>query len=552
MARNPEYKPLLYTTTMRNPGRLKYMLYVLNMFDGQVLNDRLATRICGETIRFGLYRPMKKLPSVLQKWQTSDQGEFSEELLTGQEVELMMRNNPQSHKEAGFSKGWPSRFATIFDLTKELGLAWFSPGEPIVISKLAHHLLKSIKVEVNEAENYVSYEIVHPEYEQQVFLQAFAKSQRKNPFVRVLNDNVPLILLLQTIQKLNADPSQNGCGIMRRELPLLIFWKDNDADTLYKRIVRLRQQCRYDASDEVIIDICLDEIMEGCFKEFKPKSIMNEYPDEFIRKMRMTGLFSLRGAGRFLDINRNETEAVSYILEHYASYRHYDDEREYFDYMSELDTNLIQVCAQPSAARKSEKLLDEWLAVYDWNIIREELTNLSARRNSSDNVLKLLAAPSRLEFLTALAIKSKMPAVRVVPNYSCDDTGLPTSTAGGNKGDIECYERQNGVLVEVTMATGRTQTMMEVWPIDRHLEEFQKEVNAQCVFIAPTIFRDSIQQIQFVSFQSKGKREIRPYAISEFIDYLETSHFLYSEQTRRASSSYPLLDEIPYAMVAEE
>ena len=174
MARPLEYKPLLYTTTMRNPGRLKYMLYILNQFEGRILDDELATEICGETIRYGLYRPMKKLASVQQKWQTSDQGEFSEELLTDQEVELMIRNNPQSHKEAGFAKGWPSRFATIFDLTKELGLAWYKPGEPIVISSLAHHLLKSIEVDINEAENYVSYEVVQPEYEQQVFLQAFA------------------------------------------------------------------------------------------------------------------------------------------------------------------------------------------------------------------------------------------------------------------------------------------------------------------------------------------------------------------------------------------
>lgn len=177
--RPSEYKPLLYTTTMRNPGRLKFMLYVLNKFDRRILDDELAAKICGETIRYGLYRPMKKLPSVKQKWQTSDQGEFSEELLTNQEVELMMRNNPQSHKEAGFAKGWPSRFATIFDLTKELGLAWYTPGEPIVISPLAHHLLKSMRVDINDSETLLSYEVVHPEYEQQVFLQAFAKSQRK-------------------------------------------------------------------------------------------------------------------------------------------------------------------------------------------------------------------------------------------------------------------------------------------------------------------------------------------------------------------------------------
>lgn len=525
--RNPEYKPLLYTTTMRNPGRLKFMLYVLNQFEGQVLDDELATSICGETIRYGLYRPMKKLPSVQQKWLSSDQGEFSDEMLNDRELELMMRNNPQSHKEAGFAKGWPSRFATIFDLTKELGFAWFTPGEPIVISSLARHLLSSIEVDVNEAEGFVSYEIVHPEYEQQAFLQAFAKSQRRNPFVRVLNDNVPLILLLQTIKKLNADPTQNGCGIMRRELPLLIFWKDNDAEALYRRIVKLRREHRYETSDEVIIGICINEIMEGSFKDFKPKSIMDEYPDEFIRKMRMTGLFSLRGAGRFIDINRNENATVDYILEHYSSYTHYNDERAYFDYMSTLDNNLIRINAQAPVANNSERLLDDWLTVYSWTFIKNELTNLSSRKNSSDSVLKLLAAPSRLEFLTALAIKSKMPDVRVVPNYCCDDTGLPTSTAGGNKGDIECYERQNGILVEVTMATGRTQTMMEVWPIERHLDDFQRDRNAQCIFVAPSIFADSRRQIDFVSYQSHGQKKIRAFAIDDLILFLERASSLY-------------------------
>ena len=101
----PEYKPLLYTTTMRNPGRLKYMLYVLNQFEGQILDDDLATKICGETIRYGLYRPMKKLLSVQNKWTSTSNGEFSEYMLTDDEVKLMLRRNPQSHKEAGFEKG---------------------------------------------------------------------------------------------------------------------------------------------------------------------------------------------------------------------------------------------------------------------------------------------------------------------------------------------------------------------------------------------------------------------------------------------------------------
>jgi hypothetical protein len=189
---------------------------------------------------------------------------------------------------------------------------------------------------------------------------------------------------------------------------------------------------------------------------------MTDYPDEFIRKMRMTGLISLRGAGRFIDINKNESEKVEYILSHYSHYHHFDEERAYFNYMAELDANLIKITSRHPSSTASEKLLDNWLSVYNWNIIKKELTILATKKKSTDNVLKLLAAPTRLEFLTALAIRCRMPEVRVVPNYSCDDEGLPTSTAGGNKGDIECYEQQNGVLVEVTMASGRTQTMMEI------------------------------------------------------------------------------------------
>lgn len=538
--REPEYKPLLYTTTMRNPGRLKYMLYVLNQFDGQILNDDLATVICGETIRYGLYRPMKKILSVQNKWASTSNGEFSEYMLNNEEVKLMLRNNPQSHKEAGFARGWPSRFATIYDLTKELGLAYYWPGEPIIISPLAHHLLSSFTIEVDSASGFVICEITHPEYEQQVFLQAMAKSQRMNPFVRVLNDNIPLILLLETIQKLNADPRQNGCGMSRRELPLLIFWKDSNAEALYQRIVRLRREHGYDPSDEIICDICINEIMEGSFKEFETKSIMVDYPDEFIRKMRLTGLLSLRGAGRFIDINRNEREKVDYILSHYTNYQHFNDERSYFDYMAELDTNLIQITTHSPSGTVSEKLLDNWLSVYNWAIIKKELTNLATKKNSTDNVLKLLAAPTRLEFLTALAIRSKMPGVRVVPNYSCDDEGLPTSTAGGNKGDIECYEQQYGVLVEVTMAMGRTQTMMEVWPIERHLDDFQKRQKSQCIFVAPSIYADSQRQIQFVTFNSKGEKKIRPYDIEHLLIYLERSPSLF-EYTISSLFDSPLL-----------
>lgn len=540
--RASEYKPLLYTTTMRNPARLKYMLYVLSKYDGETMCDDLAVRICGETIKYGLYRPNKIPDSVKEKWKSTPKGEFSDCMLTDDEVRYILNANPQSHKEAGFSRGWPSRFATVYDLTKELGLAYYENNEPIEISELGKHLLASIKIEENESNSSIVAEVCHSEYEQQVFMLAMAKSQRRNPFVRVLNDNVPLILLLQVIRLLNNDHSQNGAGISRRELPLLIFWKDNDAKSLYKRIVKLRQHYGYNPSDEVIVDICVNEIMGGNFKSFKVASIIEEYPDEFIRKMRLTGLISMRGAGRFLDINSYENSKVDYILSHYSHYTHFDNEREYFLYMASIDKELIHIESRQPTKNNSEVFLKEWLSVYSWTVIKKELANLTSKSATTDSVLKLLTAPARLEFLTALAIKNKLPDVRVIPNYCCDDTGLPTSTAGGNKGDIECFEHKHGILVEVTMALGRTQTMMEIWPIERHLDDFQKIGKAQCIFVAPSIYCDSKQQINFVADRSNGKKIIRPYTINELIDYLENNNVLYDNSVRSLSESQQMED----------
>lgn len=332
----------------------------------------------------------------------------------------------------------------------------------------------------------------HPEFEQQAFLNAFVKYQSNSPFRRVLNENVPLILLLEVISKLNKDENFNGSGISKLELPLVIFWKNSDSEKLYELIKEVRKKYRYNPSWEVIVDICTNQILEGKFKKFDPKSIMVDYPDEFIRKMRLTGLISLRGAGRFIDINRNEQKKVDYTLDNYSKYKKCKTDKEYFEYMAKIDENLILSESKPTNAEERDKFLVKWVNIYPWKIIKEELINLESEKLTKDNILKYLSNPIRLEFLIALAVKSKFPNLKVIPNYPYDDEGLPTSTAGGvgDKGDIECFEDINGILIEVTMTKGRTQTITEVWPIARHLEMFSKiNKNSMCYFVAPSIFK---------------------------------------------------------------
>lgn len=503
--RESEYKPLLFTTTVRSPERLKWFLAILKEYNGKVLNDQLAEKIAGEVIRAGLYKPTNINAVVKKKIE-------AQEPLTDAEVKKTLEDNPQNHKEAGFSKGWASRFDTWFKLAKELGFVFYKNGEKIRFSDIGLRLV----------------DVEHPEFEQQAFLNAFVKYQSNSPFRRVLNENAPLILLLNVINKINADKNLNGTGISKLELPLVIFWKNNDADELYKLIKKIRKDHGYTPSWEVIVDICVNQIMAGDFKKFNPKSIMVDYPDEFIRKMRLTGLISLRGAGRFIDINKNEQAKVDYALANYSQYKKYVTEEDYFEYMSAVDDNLISFVARPVSVGERDKFLAKWVSNYSWNQIKDELLGLAKKKLTKDDVLKYLSNPVRLEFLVALAIKSKFPDVRVVPNYPYDDEGLPTSTAAGNgdKGDIECFEDVKGILVEVTMSEGRMQTMMEVWPIARHLEEFKKTTpDSMCYFVAPSIFRDSVMQVDYV--KEKQNLSILPKTIEEFLYHMETKPVLY-------------------------
>ena len=533
-SRKSTYKPLLFTTTLRNPERMKRLLNILTKFNGKILTSSLAEDIIAELIKYGLYRPMKINNTIKEKWATSKKGEFSEILLTDVEVQEILNNNPQNHKEAGFDKGWASRFATYFDFAKELGFVYYWPDEKIEFSKIGLNLANSIKVDVDGDTILVSEP--HPEFEQQAFLQALAKYQRNNPFVKVLNNNVPLVLLLQVIKKLNDDPEYNGVGISKLEIPLILYWKDNDSEALYQRIKKLRTEYGYTPSWEVITDICRNEIMQGTDVKRDDKSIMVDYPDEFIRKMRLTGLISLRGAGRFIDINKNEIEKVEYILAHYSTYPIFKKEKEYFNYMAKTDESLISFETKTLSVDENDQLLLKWIEIYSWDTIKSELKRLAKKASSRDEVLKLLSHPIRLEFLTSLAIKSKHRNLKIVPNYPTDDEGIPTSTAGGqgNQGDIECFEDENGILVEVTMSGGRTQTMMEVWPIARHLTEFSKKVkeNSMCHFIAPSIYVDSEKQIKYLK-DTEGLN-IQPRTINDFISFLETNEKLFETSNDNA------------------
>ena len=479
---------------MRNPERLKDFLTVLKEFDGKVLTNEIIESVAKALIKKGLYKPTRVSPTVKNKWENEIE-------LSEKETEQVFAENPQSHKEAGFDKGWPSRFDTWFKMAKELGFVWYWQNEKLEFSESGKMLLDKEK----------------PENEIMVFANAFAKYQRHNPFRRVLNKNIPLILLIQTIQLLNKDQDFNNVGISKLEIPLLLCWKNDDAISLYQEIKKMRNKYGYSPSNEIILELCYDLLDET---KRDNNSIIGDYPDDFIRKMRLTGLISLRGGGRFIDLNTKELTAIDYIVKNYSLYPYFTTEKDFFDYISKVDNNLVTTLSVYKApVIITNKELEKWVNYYEWEIIKTEMLNLAQKKSSKDEILKVIDQPLRLEFLTSLTILKKLPKVIVNPNFISDDEGLPTSFASGGKPDIECLENKDTVLVEVTLLTGTQQHIRESFSIHRHLEEYiSKGIKAYSVFISPKAFIDTCRYAEFIK---KDGIEVRILDINKFLYNLE-------------------------------
>lgn len=266
-------KPLSFSTTMRNPDRIAKFLNCLLPFEGMTLTNELIDKIVRKIIKEKLYRPyyIGKVAIHSEVYASDD------EFFTDEQIEDIVENSPQNHKEAGFDKGWPSRFDTWYKLPMEFGFVNYAIGEKIEISKVGHMLIDALN------ENPANEQKI-----QNVFLNSMMKYQTRNPFRKNKNDNVPLILLLQVIQKLREE-NPDSTGIFRQELSFFICWTNNNADALFEKIKEFRDRYKFGQyTDEIIYDECL-KIMGYTSEEdknyIKIEKVTGESVDEYIRKM---------------------------------------------------------------------------------------------------------------------------------------------------------------------------------------------------------------------------------------------------------------------------
>ena len=507
-------KPLSFSTTMRNPERIAGFLNCILPFEGQVLTNDIIHEVAIKLIMDKLYYTEKyemKVPEYKNIYKNSDLS------FTREQVEDIIKNSPQEHKEAGFDRGWPSRFDTWYEFPQELGFIRYEIGKPIVISQTGHLLVDAFNEEQPNNDKI-----------QAVFLNALMKYQTNNPFKKNLNANCPLILTLQTIQCLKT-LNQNNAGIHRQELSLIICWPDNNYKGLVDKIVKLREKYGFNISNEIIYAECMQLLGAGEDKEnlYKMSKITGEAVDEFIRKMRITGIFSLRGNGRFLDVNNFEQDTIKYILSKYVGFKTFKNKDEYFIYTSQIDHNILKTIKSAVCDKTDikENALIKWANIFSKEEVEKELTLLSKNSKSNNEILRVIDAPTRLEFLTSISLKQHFQDARIVPNYKIDDEGLPTFTAAGGYADIECFDKNCKPIIEVTLMTSKSQAVNEIPGITRHLQERKQKYATDKVFalfIAPSIHADAQYMIEFSKFRNNV--DIVPYTIIEYIGRVDKMH----------------------------
>ena len=526
MKKKAEKKILSFSTTMRNQYRIGSFLAIISKYENQILTHEVIMNIIKEILTHKLFVPnIVKNTAKLKACLDDDNCTFSEENLN-----YIIKHCSQKHKERGFNKGWESRFDTFYKLMSEFGFCYYAKNQKILISDSAKLLINAFyDTETNTFRQDVDEERVG-----NIFLNVLSKYEVGNPYKKNKNHNIPFRLLIQLLQKLKQEQQRPICI---KEIPILLCWQNNNLNELYDYIICLREESykktsiNFGYSDEFIYEKCLLLLESNNRKRFKISQVTKEAVDEYIRKMRITGLISLRGNGKFLDINSNEHIRAEYIASLNSSFAgnymdDIDDSRlKFYEYMSTIDMQLLE---EPIVATNDDiKIikLKEISQSYDIKSIENELIiTCDKNKASRDNLLKLIDKPLRLEFLTAMYLVKKFSNIDVIPNYKCDDEGYPIFTASGGKADIIAYDHKVESYIEVSLLRDRTQTVNEMIPIVRHLQDYINKSNNSkdkfSVFIAPNIHQDAIEYAKYVKF--KKKISVPYYGISDFISKVKS------------------------------
>lgn len=550
-------KPWSITTTLRNPERLRDFLIVLKDIDGEEWNLETQKEYQILLIK---YRKYGYGSSQFYKGLSPKQIKLINDL----NKELSVREAKDIFNTKGYEDSAMRGRQSINPL-KKLGLVSIKEGR-IFITDLGRLLLED------------DYDLG------EIFFKSFIKWQIPNldnddyrldsgydikPFIGTLH-------LINTVNKKILAHGEEPKGISKQEfslfVPSLVNYKniEKHADEIIK--LRTRLKGRNKQEQKIIFEKYRKQFIRkslGCKNTGEIKKLSNnlkDYGDNAVRYFRLTRYLYIRGGGFYVDLEqRRQIEIENLISFDSGKSLSFVTKEEYLEYIANISEPKLPWETKEELSKILEELIKD-IRIYEKKLAISKKEILDYKNFNEDGLKKLIEdlrghrrhlqeqenhtisqntdaildyikilrniykeedKPIALEKYIALALHALNDALKIQPNYPVGDDNEPTFTAPAGKPDIECYYASFNAICEVTMLTGRDQWYNEGQPIMRHLRDFEernKDKKAYCLFVAPTLHRDTLNTFWFsVKYEYEGKHQrIIPLSIQNFIELLKT------------------------------
>lgn len=543
-----------FTTTIRTPDRIKGFAKVAKQFEGKkwISGNQIQIDFQIALIQNKLYLEMETNKKFPEK-----------DILTLEEAKEIAKGDTPNLNGYRW-KDPPMRGRTSFSPLVEFGIFYLDDDKIIHATHKGNQL-----IECNITSN---------QYLEDVLLQSHKPTMKK------LIPLIGILQLISKVNKLWQEKGNNPTGIHKREFSLFVpsLLDYSKIDSQAKLLIEFREEyANASTSDKTKCvvkykkmfadgDILTNwdnpnatDIQKKKVKQFKRR--FEEYGrGNTISYFRAAGWIQVRGGGFRIDLNplrkiENEkilnmsAKPISHIskkayAEHLAGEEPFEIPwktkkllMKKYAFISKIIKNESSKKKIPSqiTIKQTEEL--EKLELYQ---IEEEIETQQVEfkrivtteqiQNSTDiDVLKeiihnLKNLPSEAALILEYECTRGLMALddgEIKPNYSLGDDGLPTSTAPGNQGDIESFYPSFNLLTEVTMLTRADQWRNEAQPVTRHYRNFAETRGSSetyCLFIAPALHRDTIDQFHYQNNRPVEKREkIIPITNSQYIEILE-------------------------------
>lgn len=544
-------KPWSITTTLRNPERLRGFLDVLQQLEGEewtLENQKKYQILLIQNRKYGYGSP--QFYNGLSANQIGLIDDSSKEISFAKAKEIFESKNYEDPAMRGRQSINP---------LKKIGLVIIKDNK-VVVTSLGKLFLEE-DFDLGE-----------------IFFRSFLKWQIPNPVSNDYPENgnydiKPFIGSLHLVNAVNQKEIALGNkpkGISKKEFslfaPTLINFQN--IDSYAEKIVSLRQSLRGRTKQEQkdIFDaykLSFAGEFLGSENQSDISKLLNnlqDYGDNAIRYFRLTRYIYIRGGGFYIDLEPRRSVEIESLLEFDSSQsKSFESGDEYLEYISDISQprlpwetkdKYIEIIEQlvGEVVRYEDDLNKDHAHIKDYQAMPEaELKKYIAELRSYRRLLqdetdhKRSQAieqvesyiqelesifdsddrPILLEKLSALGLHALNDALKIQPNYPVGDDNEPTFTAPANTPDIECFYDKFNAICEVTMLTGRDQWYNEGQPVMRHLRDFENEhedKQSYCLFIAPTLHRDTINTFwTAIKHEYEGRQQkIVPLSINQF------------------------------------